>query len=125
MKTTNKIGIILTQYSFINDESVALQCTVDGHWPTYDLWLYDISMGRGNGYGQYKLTVKVQYNSEMHTFTEHSADSQLWDELHDDNLMDERKEEILTSIFESVMQANQNKIEDIEFEIQESELDEE
>jgi hypothetical protein len=119
MKNSNlNSGKVLSSYNFINQDSVALQCTPDGKWPNgYDLWLYDISMGRGNGYGQYKLCVSVQFNSEMHNFRKHSTDSELWDELHSDDLTDERKEEILTSIFESVMQDNEGKIMDIVEEI--------
>ena len=120
-----KIGKILSQYSFINDADIAIQCTTNGHHPSFDLWLYDIAMNRGDGYGQYKLSVQVQYNNEMKKFTKHTTNSVLWCELNNSyELTEDRKNEILAYIFVEVMEANADEILEIEEEILEQENEE-
>lgn len=114
-----KENSILSQYNFINQESIVRNCTSDGSCPAYGIWLYDIGMGRSSGYGQYSMKVMLQLDGTMHTFSKHSTDSELFDNLKSAEIGSEEYESIMTGIFEDVMEANQDRLPEIEQEIKE------
>ena len=118
----NVVGNILSQYDFISQKQIIDYCTtsIKNEHPKYNIWLYDIGMGKSGGYGQYNMIVKVQFNKEMKTFTKHSTDSQLYDAYQEGKDSD-KYENILTQIFEEVMDYNEDKLYEIESELEESE----
>ena len=121
---SNKFGTILIdrQYqSFITQEDVITLCTLDGNHPSHDINLYDIGMSRGNGYGQYEKYVILDVNGKQHRFSQHSTDSQLYDQLKDE---DERNE-VLYNIFQSVMRNSEDELLNIELDLDEDAEDEE
>jgi hypothetical protein len=52
-----------------------------------EVHITDVSMRKENGYGQYSFKAQFEINGEKHETSQHSTDSQLYDEMReqDDN----------------------------------------
>jgi hypothetical protein len=108
--------MILTNYKFITEGDIIGYCTSDGqNLAGNEIYLYDISMDRTSGYGQYKLYVTIKINGYSFKFTKHSTNSELFDQLK--YAEGKEKEMLLEEIFKEVMTDRSSELLEIEEEI--------
>ena len=62
-----------------------------------DVDIYDISIGKKSGYGQYRIVAQCNVNGEKKDFCYHSTNSVLYDEKSNDEITPEYYKQMLLS----------------------------
>jgi hypothetical protein len=65
----------------------------------------NVSMNRASGYGQYTISIEMEFDGEKHTANLHSTDSQLWDAVSDLDSNTEREDYLISKCTYAIEEA--------------------